>query len=75
MCPIFYPLSMVPERIRWVVAMNPLAMIIEACRNAILYGTWPSYTSMLSILLFSMTVFSLGYLLFVVSKPSFADVV
>jgi len=33
--PIIYPASLVPERYRWVLALNPLAGIIEAYRSAL----------------------------------------
>jgi lipopolysaccharide transport system permease protein len=32
--PIIYPLSLVPEKWRWVLAINPLTGIIEAYRSA-----------------------------------------
>ncbi len=34
--PIVYPLSLVPERYRWLVALNPMAGIIEGFRAALL---------------------------------------
>ncbi len=34
--PVVYPLSLVPERWRWVVALNPMAGIVDAFRAAIL---------------------------------------
>lgn len=34
--PIVYPLSVVPERWRWLVALNPMAPIVETFRHAFL---------------------------------------
>jgi lipopolysaccharide transport system permease protein len=33
--PIVYPLSMVPERWRWVIELNPMAGVVEAFRRSI----------------------------------------
>src|SRR5439155_6313682 len=38
--PVVYPLRLVPPAYRWVVAMNPMAGIIEAFRAAVLGGPW-----------------------------------
>jgi lipopolysaccharide transport system permease protein len=35
-CPIFYPLSMVPEKVRWLVSLNPLSVQFELFRFAFL---------------------------------------
>ena len=75
MCPIFYPLSMVPDRILWVVKYNPLGMIINNSREVILYGNsipplelvWMTFTSLL--------FFSLGYYVFVKLKWLFGDTI
>jgi len=75
MCPIFYPASMVPKRIKWVIEMNPVAVIIEDVRACLLYGIWPSLTSVVCVFLFSLFCAVMGYCLFVRSKVAFADVV
>lgn len=30
--PVVYPLSQVPERWQWVAVLNPMTVIVEACR-------------------------------------------
>lgn len=75
MCPIFYPASMVPHRIKWIIQFNPIAVIIEDVRSAILYGVWPSLTSVATIFLISLSFAVLGYCIFVRSKNIFADVI
>lgn len=74
MCPIFYPSSLVPQKIKWLVSLNPLAIIIEDVRAAILYGIWPSPSSVLAVFAFSVFLACAGYLFFMKSKPAFADV-
>lgn len=74
MCPIFYPKSMVPKKVLWVIEINPLAIIIEDARSSLLYGTWPDPLSAVTIFLISLAVASGGYFFFMRSKSAFADV-
>lgn len=39
--PVFYPMSIVPERYLWVVRLNPLRSILEVFRDPIYYGKIP----------------------------------
>lgn len=39
--PIAYPMSVIPERYRWIVMLNPLTGIVEAFRVAMIGGTMP----------------------------------
>jgi lipopolysaccharide transport system permease protein len=38
--PVVYPLSLVPEQYRWVVALNPMTGVIEGFRSALLGSGW-----------------------------------
>jgi lipopolysaccharide transport system permease protein len=62
--PIIYPVSMVPERFQWLVALNPLSAVIELFRYAILphrtldlSGLGVSIASMLVLFLVSVLYF------------------
>ena len=74
MCPIFYPASMVPKRIEWIIHMNPLAVIIEDARGCLLYGVWPSPLPAMAVFAVSLLIATLGYVFFIRTKASFADV-
>lgn len=74
MCPIFYPASMVPKKIEWIIHVNPVAVIIEDARGCMLYGTWPTLSSSLMVLGVATLIACLGYAFFVRTKGSFADV-
>jgi ABC-2 type transport system permease protein len=39
--PIFYPMSIVPERFRWLVRYNPIRSVLEVFRDPIYYGKIP----------------------------------
>ena len=74
MTPIFYPIEVIPERFRWVLQLNPLALIIGETRNVFLYGKLPNWGLLLISFLTGCIVFQLGFVWFVKTKRGFADV-
>lgn len=72
--PIIYPMSIVPEDLRWVIAINPLTGIIEGYRSA-LFGRpfdWPSLAFSTATALVSLVCFTY---LFRRMEDSLADVI
>ena len=74
MTPIFYPVSAVPDGLRPVIQLNPLAVFVDACRRIVIWNMmpdwpWLAYASALSVVLFCV-----GFVFFERSKRSFADV-
>lgn len=74
MTPIFYPVSVVPEKLRWILHINPLSTVVEQTRQLFLYGKTPDPVACLAILAVSLVVFQLGLAWFVKTKKGFADV-
>src|SRR5262249_49751423 len=73
--PVFYSVSLVPERWRVLYSLNPMAGVIEGFRWALLGGEPPDFTLMtLSV---SMVVILLGggFVYFKRTERTFADVV
>ena len=65
--PIFYPLSIIPERYRSFIQYNPLTIVVSAAREGLIYGnkvTNGSFTQILILLLISVTIFILGRIFF-----------
>jgi len=52
MVPIMYPITIIPERVRWVVAYNPIRSVLEVFRYPIYEGSIPP----LDHLLFAISV-------------------
>jgi homopolymeric O-antigen transport system permease protein len=75
LCPIFYPVSMVPKKLLWIMRLNPLALIIEDVRACLMYGRMPTLFSVVCIFLFSLFFCMMGYYFFMRSKTAFADVI
>lgn len=74
MTPIFYPVSLVPERLQWVLHINPLTPVVEETRKLLLYGQQPDYLTCLWVFLLSLVIFQLGFACFSKMKKGFADV-
>lgn len=72
--PILYPSSSVPKEYQWVLALNPLAGIIDDFRRVLLEGAMPDWSGMLNYGVVSFLVFGLGLAFFLKTKKSFADV-
>ena len=71
--PIIWTPDRLPEEIRWVVDYNPLAYLVNAYREAVLFGNLPGALSTLYFTLFSVALFVVGFALFNRLKGGFAD--
>lgn len=62
--PILYSISLIPERIRPIAELNPLARLVEAARNMLIEGEWAYATG--DLILAALAVFCLasGFWLF-----------
>ena len=73
--PIVYPLSQIPEKYRWLMALNPVSAPIEAFRAAF-YGVGGPTPGMMWISVAMTVVFlGLGLVLFNHNERTFVDVV
>jgi lipopolysaccharide transport system permease protein len=72
---IFFPLSAIPQSFRWIVELNPAAILISMARNALVFGESPNWAWLGIQIGISLVVAILGYALFMKCKPAFADVV
>ena len=72
--PVLYPVSLVPEQLKSVYLLNPMAALIEAYRATLLYGQFPSAGSLAGALLAALLLFGLGYQYFKSVEQRFADV-
>jgi ABC-type polysaccharide/polyol phosphate export permease len=75
--PIVYPLGLVPEKIRVVLAWNPLTVLVTAYRQALLAGEGGGVDMMPLLGISAMTIllFILALRAFQRLKPAFADLI
>jgi lipopolysaccharide transport system permease protein len=74
LAPVFYPLEAVPERIRFLVQLNPLTMIIEQSRAVLLYGQVPDILGLLAYGAVALGFLAVAHWTFQRLRPGFADV-
>ncbi len=75
LCPIFYALSMVPEKTRWIVNLNPLSPLFESFRYAFLGKGHVSANSILYSLIVTLILCTTGLLLFNKKGDKLMDVI
>lgn len=72
--PVIYPLSLVPERWRWLFYLNPMTGVIEGFRAAFLGKPFVPATIALSMLI-SLALFAFGLAYFRKVEHRFADII
>ena len=72
--PIVYPVSAIPDPYKAVYMLNPMAMIVESYRSAILFGTVPSLTILMPASIIACASLVVGYSYFKAVELRFADV-
>ena len=72
--PVLYPVSRVPEDLRWLYFLNPMAGIIASYRDILLYGRWPGEYLLLSAVI-AVLVLVAGFTFFRRVEFKFADII
>lgn len=73
--PVVYPLSVVPQRWRWLVALNPMAPIVETFRHAFLGAGRVDIFQLGSSIGMTLIILGAGIVLFSRIEKSFMDTV
>ncbi len=73
--PIMYPVEIIPEKYKYIMSLNPMAVIINAYRQVILSGKSPSTDSLAIALGVSLVIFAIGFAIFKKLEGKFADYV
>jgi lipopolysaccharide transport system permease protein len=73
--PIIYPETVVPERYRLGINLNPFTPLVRSYRNIMLEGLAPDWRGLAYFTLFALALFILGYWWFARTRKNFADVV
>ena len=72
--PIVWPLKQVPQDWRWLAALNPMAIVVEGYRAAIMGADLPfAMTNIIGALAGALLLCLLGSALFSSLRPTFAD--
>lgn len=72
--PIFYPASMIPKGLQWLVTVNPLAWTAEASRNLLMHGVTPGWELWALHGAIACSCLAIAWWVFRRTQPGFADV-
>jgi lipopolysaccharide transport system permease protein len=72
--PIMINEKQIPESVRPLVALNPMAWVVRAYRDRLLSARWPSWRELTVLTAYSVGMFVVGGLFFRHLKRGFADV-
>ena len=73
--PIIYPMELVPESIRPLYLLNPMAVIIESYRSVLLRAEWPEWGSLAIASAICIFIMLAGYAFFKKREWQFADII
>jgi lipopolysaccharide transport system permease protein len=74
LCPIFYPLEVIPEAYRIFIILNPLAILVEAMRSVVIYGEPPNMSLLALYTAVAFCFSQITFLWFQKTKKGFSDV-
>ncbi len=75
LCPIVYPMENVPERIRFTLLFNPVALFTEMYQAIFLRGQFPDGQALLFTLAVALTSVLVGSMIFNRYREEFAELV
>ncbi len=62
--PLFWPVSMFPENLRFLFWVNPMGLLVYEARQALLYGRLPHFSTLGLVLLISLVLLAGGTMVF-----------
>jgi lipopolysaccharide transport system permease protein len=72
--PIFFPLSVIPEKYHLYMMVNPLTLIVIEAREVLILGHQPDWIGLSIYTLVSICIFWSGYAWFQKTRKGFSDV-
>lgn len=73
MTPVLYPMSFIPDKLRFIFNLNPMAHIINAYRDVLYYKISPDFVSVGAIGIISIILLFIGYVIFRKLEKGFAE--
>ena len=71
--PILYSVSLFPERLRWILYLNPMTHIISSYRDIFMYHQLPTLNSFTYMIITSILVLIIGFIIFRKLEKGFAE--
>jgi len=62
--PVVYPVAILPERVKWLLVLNPIAAPIMAYQRVLVHGQWPEWVSLVPFSLMALLFCMIGMRMF-----------
>ncbi|MEO8013080.1 MAG: ABC transporter permease [Polaromonas sp.] len=62
--PIVYPATILPERFKYLMSLNPMARLVQAYQGILVNGQWPDWQVLWPVAVLSFLACSVGFMLF-----------
>jgi lipopolysaccharide transport system permease protein len=73
--PIIYPVTIIPHRYQFLVNLNPVALLVQAYRDVIVYDRTPDWLSLVYPAALGVALLIFGYRHFKANEDRFADMI
>jgi lipopolysaccharide transport system permease protein len=74
LCPIFYPIEVIPVEYQGFIMMNPLTFLVDQARAILIFGAEPNIRGLALYSVVSLVFCQLAFMWFQKTKRGFADV-
>lgn len=69
--PLFYPISIIPDQLRWIISLNPLFHFVQCFRTCAIYGAIPTLWQNLVCTLLAVSALGTGLFVFYKKQDRF----
>ena len=71
--PVVYPIGVVPEHLRWIVALNPMLPLVQIYQNALLRNEWPDPAGLIYPAIAAVLAVAVAFVVFKRASPELVD--
>ncbi len=71
--PILYQATLFPEKIRWLLYLNPMSQMVDAYRAVFIYHQLPEFSGLLYLIGITIIIFFVGLFIFRKLEKGFAE--
>lgn len=68
---VIFPLNQVPDKLKWLMALNPVAVVMDDARDILMHGRLPNWNGLWKVYVISIVVCAIGVTAVRVLAPRF----
>ena len=71
--PIIYPITILPDKIRYIIKFNPLTQIVSSYQQIVLFNSWPSFDNLQVHIMLTIVALIAGSMAFIKLSGEIVD--